>query len=786
MSIVPEPSPSRNHLDFALGYVAAGMAVVPIWWVDADGKCGCGDAHDGSGDLSPNSRGKHPHGLFARHGSLSASRDETEIRRWWDAEPRLSIGIATGEASGIVAIDIDPRDGGDQTWDHFVERNGGHVPDTIVANTGGGGQHILFRYEPDQVIRSPGKGVQVKGNGGYIVVEPSMHHSGRAYCWQAECDPLEGAVAAPAPDWLVMPKTADLLRPVKGGQKLTGFLHPQRIADLRAAMRYLDPDPYETWIHVGMALHSTDALEAFEIWDTWSQQSAKYAPAAQTAKWASFTSGNGLHIESVFAWAMAAGWTGESDPVPVPVAAMHLAVPAPVLSAAACGLLALPGPLGEFVQWINRTAPKTQPAFAVSAALALGSVACGRRYRGMPRKNWTSLYFLNVGKSGCGKEYARTAINRALTEAQWPELIGMGGYASDAAVMSLLEHQPIHISIIDEFGALLGNAQSEGAMHQRAAITTLIEAWGNLHGTMRPKAYSLSSLPREQAEAMLKRTIHNPAITLLGMTTPGTFYGALSAGSVEGGFLGRLLITETHIGRQPAGEPSDDPIPPCVIEWLQAVKTVRQRRSTGNLAGIEPTARDSVTPIDVPCDARAKAAFDAFDRESMASQDAMEAEGLEELDARRFEQALRVAVIIAVSISPDEPRITLDVAEWAIAYVRHSAAITAQAVREHMHGGKFAKDKADILKCLTTAGDHGRTERDLDKLCAAWRNSTPQQRTAFLTALQKDGTARLADIPSQSGRGRKRRAWVATDRNAAPKLAIETTFDDGEDHETAG
>lgn len=761
MSIVPEPSPSRNHLDFALGYVAAGMAVVPLWWVDADGKCACGDAHDGSGDLSPNSRGKHPHGLFARHGSLSASRDETEIRRWWDAEPRLSIGIATGEASGIVAIDIDPRDGGDQTWDHFVERNGGHVPDTIVANTGGGGQHILFRYEPDQVVRSPGKGVQVKGNGGYIVVEPSMHHSGRAYCWQAECDPLEGAVAAPAPDWLVMPKTADLLRPVKGGTRLTGYLHPQRIADLTCAMKHLDPDPYETWLHVGMALHSTDAQEAFGIWDTWSQRSPKYSHDALVRKWHSFNSGNGLNVESIFAWAMAAGWTGETERAAVPAETVRVATPKPRPDAGAMGLHELPGALGDVVRYINATAPKPQPDFAVAAALALGSVIAGRRYVARPFGNFTSLYFVLVGKSGSGKEHGRTAIDAILTAAEWPELIGHGGYTSDSAVFSALMLQPAHIAMIDEIGALLGNSQSEGMHYARAAMTSLVEAWGACHGTMRPKAYSTTSLAPAIADALLQRVVHNPAITLLGMTTPQTFYGALTPASIEGGFLSRLICVQTDIGRQPMGSRAQIQVPQSVIDWINQSRTHAQAR--GNLAARAVGASDRPILTDVLMDTASTSAVREYERDVLASMDFLEDEGLAELEGRNVEKALRLACILAVSVNPSEPRITRDLIDYAIRYTRHWAARTVDAVREHMHGSKFAQWQAEVLRVVRRAGEKGRTEREIGRASSMFLGLDLRQRKMVLDALQAQGEIAMVQSCGLSGRGKKRIAWVAVE-----------------------
>lgn len=763
----------RSRADYALAYAARGWAVVPLYWVDERGECGCGLAHDGQTAhrradgtefvLSPNSRGKHPHSLFAPHGALSASKDAATLRRWFATEPRLNIGVATGEISGIVVVDIDPRDGGDTTWSDFVDRNGGQVPDTVIASTGGGGQHVVFQYVADQVIRSPGKGVQVKGNGGYIVAEPSRHHSGGTYVWLAECDPLEGATPAPAPEWLVTPKSADTLVLRGAGVRAAGYLSPQRIVDLQAAMQHLDPDPYETWFQVGMALHSTDAPEAFELWDTWSQRSPKYNTNATRRKWASFGQREGLHVESIFAWAAQAGWTGESPRVAVPAESVRIARPvAEVQSAGDMGLHELPGALGDVIRYTLATAAKPQPDFAVASALALGSVVAGRRYVAQPFGNFTSLYFVLVGKSGCGKEHGRTAINTILTEAEWPELLGQAGYASDSAVFSSLLLQPTHISFIDELGALLGNAKSEGMHHARSAMTALVEAWGSLHGIMRPKAYSTASLAPQVAEAMLKRVVYNPAITLLGMTTPGSFYDSLTRSAIENGFLPRLIVVHTDIGRQPTGEKSSMPVPPAVIDWLNASRNHAADR--GNLAARAHGAGERPNTTNVPMDLGAMRAIRAYEADVLKSMDALDDEGLAELEGRSFEKALRLACIMAVSVDPIAPRITADLVDHAVRYVRHWTARTVHDVREHMHDSKFAQWQTTVYNHIRLGGERGKTQAELIKNLPVFFGLEPHKQRAVLDALIASGRVAFVEgAGGPSGRGRKRMRYVAVE-----------------------
>lgn len=770
---VDESAPqAKPRLDYALQYVAHGFAVVPLWWCEKSGKCGCGNAHDGVGkNLSSNSRGKHPHTMFAPHGSLSASKDVDTVRRWFTAEPRLSIGIATGEVSGIVAVDIDPRDGGDVTWEDFVDRNGGHVPDTVIADTGGGGEHILFRYQADQVVRSPGKGIQIKGNGGYIVVEPSHHHAGRAYSWRAECDPLDGFKPADAPKWLLSPKSADLLKPVRGGGHLTGSLDPQRIADLHSALKHLDPDPYDPWYQTGMALHSTDAPEAFEIWDAWSQGSPKYSREALILKWHSFNQGNGLNVESIFAWAYENGWPGDTERVATPVDQVRVARSFTNTSvanedAADMGLLEIPGALGEVVRLANATAPKPQPVFAVSSALALGSVVAGRRYRAQPRSNWSSMYFVNVGKSASGKEYGRTIIDAVLTAAEWPELIGRSGYTSDSAVISSLLLQPSHIAMIDEIGAMLEGQQAEGAYMQRAATTSLIECWGNLHGTVRPKAYSTMTIQKDQAEAMLKRVIYNPALSLLGMSTPRKFYGALNNAAVEGGFLSRLMVIDTDIGRRPMGNAVALNIPQSIIDWCHACRDHLSRHG-GNLAHVPPGADTRPTPTDVPTDSAAIRAFAMYEIETLDLMDELEEEGLAELEGRSVEKAMRIALILAVSVDPVAPRITGSLAGWAINYVRYWSARLVKSVRDNVHDSKFGQWQSWVFTAVVKIHEknrgQGATDREILRSSRQISGLDMRQRKMAFDALSAAGKINFAEIPHKNGRGRPRKAWVPLD-----------------------
>lgn len=172
------------------------LYVLPLWGVE-NGVCRCP-----KGAACGRDTGKHPIKNLVPHGKNDASNDPETIREWWRQEPDANIGLQCG-MSGLVTVDIDPRNGGNVTWEHLLDEYG-VPPDTFQAESGGGGQHIVFRRPSELSARDTrlGAGIDIKADG-YIIVAPSVHRSGREYMWLAEADPFAGAPLAAPPDWLV-------------------------------------------------------------------------------------------------------------------------------------------------------------------------------------------------------------------------------------------------------------------------------------------------------------------------------------------------------------------------------------------------------------------------------------------------------------------------------------------------------------------------------------------------------------------------------------------------------
>jgi hypothetical protein len=183
------PSCARAALWYARN---KGWLVLPLH-VAREGRCSC----DHPACPSP---GKHPR---TAHGVREASRDERLIAQWWRYWPEANVGIATGAASGLVVLDVDPAHGGDESL-HLLELQLGALPATIEALSGGAGRHLYFAHPGGRVPNSAsalGPGLDVRGDGGYVVAPPSAHASGRRYIWEVSGRPEEVALA-PMPTWL--------------------------------------------------------------------------------------------------------------------------------------------------------------------------------------------------------------------------------------------------------------------------------------------------------------------------------------------------------------------------------------------------------------------------------------------------------------------------------------------------------------------------------------------------------------------------------------------------------
>lgn len=187
------PHSKASILACVLSYIDRGWPAFPVHTV-RDRRCSCGDPSCGNA-------GKHPR---VAGGFQVATTDRHQVFEWWRRWPESNVGIATGARAGFFVLDVDSRHFGLETLAD-LEAEHGNLPSTVRAFTGGGGQHILFRARSSEKVPSrvaAFQGIDVRGDGGYIVAPPSAHASGCEYIWDADAHP-DDTMVVEAPAWLL-------------------------------------------------------------------------------------------------------------------------------------------------------------------------------------------------------------------------------------------------------------------------------------------------------------------------------------------------------------------------------------------------------------------------------------------------------------------------------------------------------------------------------------------------------------------------------------------------------
>lgn len=164
-------------VDAAPGYLVRGWSVIPV-----------------------RPRDKRPLLRWQLYQHQHAAPEE--VRAWFARWPDANIGVVTGAISALVVMDVDPQHGGAQGLAE-LEREHGPLPATVESATGGGGRHLYFAHPGGVVHNTVGlvAGIDIRGDGGYVVAPPSTHASGTRYRWRDGHGPGERGVAD-MPDWL--------------------------------------------------------------------------------------------------------------------------------------------------------------------------------------------------------------------------------------------------------------------------------------------------------------------------------------------------------------------------------------------------------------------------------------------------------------------------------------------------------------------------------------------------------------------------------------------------------
>lgn len=299
-----------DALKYALEQIALGRSIFPLYGVNGENECLCGKK--ACGDV-----GKHP---ATKNGLKDATNDPKKFLEMWAAAPQPSnYGIATGKLSNLTVIDVDVGQGkvGAESWAALIADAG--EPNTTMIKTGGGGLHVLFKYNSALKTGSNrlGKGIDVRNDGGYIVGIGSKHRSGNYY------EMLNDVPADDLPEYLLEAKTENRGRKRNDDPTRKKYTLEQATEMLK----HITPDDRDTWRHVGIILgrefsRSDEAWEAYVSWsETWSGKKSRNHDEIMREAFYDISqeqsNGKNLSIGTLIKLAVNGGWVPEVGVVPI-------------------------------------------------------------------------------------------------------------------------------------------------------------------------------------------------------------------------------------------------------------------------------------------------------------------------------------------------------------------------------------------------------------------------------------------------------------------------------------
>jgi len=340
-----------------------------------------------------------------------------------------------------------------------------------------------------------------------------------------------------------------------------------------------------------------------------------------------------------------------------------------------------PGFVGALAQYIYQHAPRPVAEVAIVGALGLIAGVAGRVWY-IP-KSGLNLYVVLVARSAIGKEAMHSGVNTLIQAAR--EFYGEAGlvadpsdFASGQALLKACAQNPCFVNLAGELGhkfALMAENRDASMRSLRKQMTTLYSKSGP-DGVAGGISYSAQENNVESTQAV--------AFSLIGETTPGTFYESITDAMMSDGFMSRFCVIE-YLGDRPARNRVHVDRPPEPL--VRHLATIMQH--AGKASAAEVFQKVEFTPS-------AQALLDRFDEECDVGIVGQDDENLRQLWNRAHLKALRVAALLAVGDQYLNPVVTEEQAAWAISLVRHGVAAFDKRIRhgdigEGSDGGREQK-----------------------------------------------------------------------------------------------
>lgn len=634
------------------------------------------------------------------HGFKDASADPAVIRRMFQNPAAVMIGMPTGAIVGWIVVDVDVKDGAQgAAW---LDANSHRMVQTRTIRTGSGGLHLYFRWPGQPVKNSASKiapGIDVRGDGGYVIFPPSPGYA-----------VADNAPVADAPDWLLPailpPAPEPVMAPRRVDADSLSILGRQVLQDRCDEIRFAPDGAKHSTINeaafaVGGLVHTGHVTETEAIADLRDALSV-ILPRCKDQRAAEKT----LHRAFREGINKPQNVDPPTEDLPLAPAVWNITqtmlarrkaqtAPAPAL-AVSPDLMDVPGALRLFIDHCERTAMSPQPFLALAAGICLVGALAGRRYRTSTDLR-TNIYAIGVADSGAGKDHARKQIVRCLYAANLPHYLGGSDVASGAGLRSAIVRHPSMLFQIDEFGDWIASVLGEKASTHRKQIAAMLkELYSSASGPWQGTEYADQS-----AQGKPKQDIHQPNACLYGTTTPGQFWAAVAGANMHDGLLARMLLFVSPCSYPDERDPDLSAPSPDLIAALQAIAA--GPGDSGNLGALM-LASTVPEPLTVPETAEATAARRALRQDQLKQQRKHEGTYVTAIAGRLAENAMKLALVRAISRDPAAPVIDASDVAWGRALAQHCVDTLLREASQNVADSDYERK---INRALSYIRKHG-------------------------------------------------------------------------------
>jgi hypothetical protein len=763
--------------DLALSYVYRGVPVFP-----------CRAADEVTDQFDPDTgeiivyKAKTP---LRSNGFKGATVNGGLVGRMWDNYPSAMVGIPTGEQLGAWVLDVDVHKdengnviNGYETLARLEDKHG-TLPETARAKTAGGGTHYYFKHVPSVRNRGGlGAGLDVRGSGGYVIAPGSVTGDGREYLW-VDFDGEGMPDIGDAPEWLL-----DLVTPPPATSGPVDYSYEPGTNDayIDQAIRLeleetaavpmgggrnnrLNQASYALGTFVGAgALRESEARDLLQgVARAWARDWTQCCKTIDNGLKAGMANPRVIPertmadtTPSIDAERMVANTLAKREhPTPEPVVEDDELPEYKLEAVRELEDLTYPGGLVEdLIDWIVSSAEQPSRPLALAAVLPFVASLCGPRYSTTSRDTRPNIYSVALAESGFGKDHARSQIKRLLMSDHgvFEKFSGPARIMSASALREVLEANQSVNCQIDEFGGFIRDITDRKAgSHQRAISTDLRDY------------YSASSTFFEGAayRGTPPKRIYNPILCVHGTSTPEQFWSALSSASAEDGLLPRLILFHITGSKPAVVKPTKTvrDVPYLLMERMATVAGIDVAKKRGNLGKVgyssDTAPSGEVKPHVIPWTPDAEGLLRAV-KETIEEKERAVAADAQPFVRRIVENAIKLAIVVAVGRDPVEPVINEEVFEWAAAVAWTCAAAMLSEVGERLADNQREANYKKIAGLIKKAKG-GITEGKLADRCKAidgW------QRKEILEDLQKTGQVEFAANDNKPGRPSRRLIWV--------------------------